>query len=304
MKSIALATFGVLLAAPAWADPIGMAATVKGPVKVEQNGENKPLRLLQRLEPGAVITVGNGGEAGVVLFGGGRYRLSAGQMGKVTPGGVTGAQKLANLAGPSANAVRLLGNARVGAAVARLTGTLRRLQPNSPGYLTLPNPQFTWDPMQGASYYTFSLLDTADNVVWSVRTTEPTVTYPADGIPLLERRPYLWRVTKYGSIGKATADVGSGIIAFLTPEDAATLTAQVAELQKLPATPGDNSNLLLLAETYRTFGVYGRALEVITDNRLDNEPGIAEAREDMYSEISPLARVLAGQPVKLTISTF
>lgn len=289
-----------LIALPAWAAPVGMAAHVSGNVQVTQDGKTAPLRLLQRLEDGDAVRCGPNSNAVIVLFGNGsRFQLNSGQRATIHASTVTGAGKLAELSGPSANVVKLLGGARVGAAMSRLSTTFQRLQPNSPGWLESPTPHFEWLPATGAAEYTFTLFDQYDNVVWSLRTTQTGADYPADAPTLQDKRPYLWRVSAFGASGKPLPESRCGLITFLAPENSRALSALAADLQNQANTGGDPTTSLLLAETYRSYGVLGRTLEILEDERLRAEPGIQEAREDVYDSLSPFARVLIGRPVKL-----
>src|SRR4051812_1357877 len=104
----------------AQAAPVGMVSHVTGQVKAVNGGKETPLRLLGRLEPGTTVVTGANSSAIIVLFGdSSRFKLGAGGRANVSEDNVTGAVKLAALSGPSANAVKLLGNARVGAVMAR-----------------------------------------------------------------------------------------------------------------------------------------------------------------------------------------
>lgn len=278
----------------AFADPAGMAAHVKGPV--EAGG--KPVKLLQRLEPGTQVKVGAGGEAVIVLFGNGaRYKVGAGQTATVNANAVAGGQKMADLGGPSAGVVQMLGGSRVGAVVSRVGSSLQRLIPDSPGYLETGLPQFIWQPSTGGKSYTFTLFDAADNILWSTRTDATSAAYPATAMALVEKRPYLWRITAFGASGKPV-ESRSGLITILTPADAAQVRDLETNLRAQAKATGDSTPLLLLADTYRTYGMAGKALEVLDELSQADEPGVDDARADVYATLSPLTRVWAGQAVE------
>jgi hypothetical protein len=281
-----------LIAAPVFAAPIGMAAHVVGPVQVEQGNKKAPLKLLQRLEDGDVVRCGAGAQSIIVLFnGGGRYKIGASQSATVKPTDVIGATKLAGLSGPSAEAVKLLGNARVGAVMARPGQTFERLTEQFPGWMNSANARFTWLPLPGAATYTFTLFDAHDNVVWSAKSETTSADY--NGLPLLEKRAYLWRVSGFGASGKPVPDTRCGLVTFLSNEDGAALTVLAGDLQN--QAKDDSLALLMLAETYRAYGVLGRTLETLEDERLRAEPGVADARRDVIASLSPFARALAPE---------
>lgn len=291
--------YGTLLAAAiftatASADPVGMAAHVKGAVQAD----GKPLKLLQRLEPGTQVKVGPGGEAVIVLFGNSsRFKVAAGQTATVNATGVAGGQKLADLGGPSAGIVKMLGGSRVGAVVSRVGTSLQRLSPDAPGYFESGLPEFAWQPSPGGKSYIFTLFDSADNVLWSTRTEGTSASYPATAVALGLKKPYLWRITAFGISGKPV-ESRSGLITVLSPADAAEIRKVEFDLRAESKATGDSTPLLLLVDAYRSYGLAGKALEVLDELGQADEPGVEGARTDLYATLSPLARVWAGQAVE------
>jgi hypothetical protein len=284
----------------AQAAPVGMIAQIKGQVTATHDGQKMPARLLSRLDAGTTLTVAPGSSAVVVLFGdGSRYQLGANARANVSAASVSGGTRLAGLAGPSANAVKLLGEARVGAIMARPASTYQRLLPDSPSYFLNPTPRFAWLAEPGAVRYTFSLIDNYDNVIWGTSTDQTSVEYPADVAPLLEKRPYLWRITAFSESGKPIK-ARFGFVTVLSVADAKTLDGLVTDLKGQAATAkkDDKTSLLLLVETYRSFGVLNSALEVLDSEELKSEPGVAEAKNDLLDSLSPFARVLSGRGVE------
>lgn len=282
-----------LAAIPAFAAPVGMAAHVVGSVQLEHGGAKSQLHLLQRVEDGDVVQCGANAQAVVILFNGGaRFQIGAGQKATIHGAGVAGGVKLAAISGPSAKAVTLLGGSRVGATLSRKAKSFERLMPQNPGWLLLPNPRFEWLPLPGAAFYTFTLFDPYDNVVWSQRTTQNIAPFPADTLPLLEKRAYLWQLSGFGLSGKPIPESRCGLITFLSPEDATSLANMVADLEN-QAVAADTTPLLLLAETYRSYGVLGRTLEVLENESLRNEDGLAEAKNEVLMSLSAFTRALA-----------
>ncbi|RYG66813.1 hypothetical protein EON80_14735 [bacterium] len=286
----------------AQAAPVGMIAQVKGQVTTTHDGKKAPARLLSRIEAGTTVNVGPGSSAIVVLFSdGSRVQLGAGAKATVSAASVSGGTKLAGLTGPSANAVKLLGEARVGAIMARPPATYQRLLPDSPAYFLNPTPRFEWLSEPGAVRYTFTLFDGSDNVVWGTSTDQTGLDYPAAVAPLVEKRPYLWKLTAFSQSGKPVKS-RFGVVTVLSAEDAKTLDGLVADLKNQATAAGadDKSSLLLLVETYRSFGVVNSALELLDSEDLKSEPGVAEAKDDVLDSLSPYARVLAGRSIEAT----
>ncbi len=283
-----------LAAAPALAAPVGMAAHVSGTVTLNHEGKALPLRLLQRLEPGDTVQAGAASGAVLVLFGdGSRFQVGPGGRATVTGNGITGAQKMAAFAGPSAGVVKLLGGSRVGAAISRQANSLQRLLPNSPGWIEAGQTHLDWLPIAGAAYYTFTLFDQHDNVVWSGKAGAPSVSDPALA-GLQPKRPYLWRLAGFTTGGKPLPEARSGLITFLAPEDIKTLSASAADLNAPAPAGNDTTPLLLLAELYRSYGVVGKTLEVLEDERLRNEPGAGEAHAQVIAEQSAFVQAICA----------
>jgi hypothetical protein len=181
--------------------------------------------------------------------------------------------------------------------MARPAQSHRRLNPQFPGWMTDDQRLFAWTPVPGAATYSLTLFDQRDNVVWSVRVCEPRVDYPADLPALAARRPYVWRLVPFGSSGKPLAAGDAwGVVTILTAADAAQLRADERELrEQAQQVPEDTTFLVLMAELYREYGVLDRTLEILEDPRLTEQPGIRDALEEAYREISPYARLLAGR---------
>jgi len=282
----------------ALADPVGMAAHVAGPVTVVRDGAAAPLHLLGRIQEGDTVRCGPGGMAALVLFGNGaRFVVSAGTDGVVHASTVTGAKQLAALGGPSAEEVAVLGNARVGAMMARPAHSFERLLTNSPGWLIGTTPHIEWLPIEDAATYTFTLFDSHDDVVWSSQSTGTSADYPATAPPLQEKRTYMWRLSAFGTSGKPLAESRWGLITFLEQADADDLTQKAAALQAQAKAEGDNTPLLVLADLYRAYGVTGKTLETLESEGVRTEPGADDAKLDVYNSLSPFARVLAGVTV-------
>jgi hypothetical protein len=286
--------FLAVLAVPALAQPVGMAVHVVGTVRLAHGGHTAPLRLLQRVENGDVVQCVAGGQAVIVLFANGaRYEVKPGTSATIGQTAVAGAHALAALPGPSAEVVKRLGGARVGATMSRVTSSFQRLLPNAPGWFTSGHPHLEWLPLVGAASYTFTVFDNHDNVIWSTRTPGTSADFPAELPDLLPQRPYLWRLSGFGPGGKPLPESRWGLFTILTPQDSAALTA-TADVLLAQAKAGDTTSLLLLAEAYRSYGVASRALETLQDERLRGLPGLEDAKATVWNSLSPFARALDG----------
>jgi hypothetical protein len=291
-----LAITGCLLGAAtaATAGPVGIASSLlgKAEVKAGEAGAWKPLRLLQRLEAGDAVRCDSGGEVVIVcLETAERFKVNGGSSAVVEPGKVRGADKVAGLRGPAIRIAKGLGGARVDAFMARPAQSHQRLTPDSPGWILEGERRFQWAPIPGAASYSFTLFDGADNVVWSARVSGESAEFPADLPYFALRRPHVWRLAPFGQSGKPAMGARWGMITFLSRQDADELTAEAAEL----ATADDGSDvtsLVMLAELYRSYGVLERTLETLENPRLGSQPGIREAQDEVYGQVSRYAQLL------------
>lgn len=288
----------LLLGTPVVAAPAGTAINVNGKVEYRAKGASNwmPLQLRQKLEAGDAVRCGAGAQATLVLFSTGeRFQVPAGKEAQVEAAGITGAQSLGALQGPSARVAKALAGAPTGVVRARPAPSHRRLQARGPCWLVEGERKFQWDAETGAASYALTLFDQADNVVWSQRTTEPAAEYPADLAPLGQRRPYLWKLTFFGRSGKP-AGSRWGLITLLSAADAERLAGDEKELlAAIQAAPDDATPRLLLADLYQSYGVYERTLEVLDDLRPSGQPGLLEALDATYRQISPMAHMLYTQ---------
>lgn len=292
-----LLSFFVMSTAASATAPVAMVCSLRGSPEARSDAGWKPVRLLQKLRPGDSVRCGAGASATIVLFtNGDRYSVDAAQTAVVKENAVTGARALAALRGPSARVAQALQGQRYGAVVSRNTPSRQRLDPTGPGWMVAGERHFTWLPLPGAASYTFTLIDRYDNVVWSASTTGAvTADYPATLPPLRTEYPYVWKLAGFGAEGKPVEGGRWGILTFLTKADAEKLTGEIRELQgQIKENPGDLTFLFLLAELYRSHGVVERTIETLEDTRLSNEPGIEEAKQEAYAEISRYAQALGA----------
>jgi hypothetical protein len=82
-----------------------------------------------------------------------------------------------------------------------------------------------------------------------------------------------------------------GVITFLSRPDADLLTAEAAEFAA-PLEGADVTPLVILAELYRSYGVLERTLETLENPRLADLPGIREAQDEAYRQVSRYALLL------------
>jgi hypothetical protein len=282
------------------AAPVGMPCRLAGKPEVRAGGIWKPLRLMQPLEPGDVVRCGPGAAAAIVLFDRGkRFEVEAGGEAVVEAGQLKGRRitPLAPLTGTAARVAQGLTGPRIAGFMARPARSHRRLTPQAPGWLTDDRLTFEWSAVAGAATYSFTLFDQQDNVVWSQRVAEPRAEYPPSLPAPTPGRPYVWRMVPFGPSGKPMASGDAwGVITVLSRADADRLVAEEAELQeKARQQPDDTTFLVLQAELYRQYGVLDRALEILEDPRLIGQPGVQEALDEIYRQVSPYAQLLAGR---------
>lgn len=281
-----------------WATPAGTAIGLSGKPEFRAKGGTAwtPLQLRQKLEAGDAVRCGAGAQATLVLFSTGeRFQVASGKEAVIDAAAVSGAQSLGALQGPSARVAKSLAGAPTGVVRARPAPSHRRLQARGPCWLVEGERKLQWDPEAGAASYVLTLFDQADNVVWSQRSTAAAAEYPAELAPLGMRRPYLWKLTFFGRSGKP-AGSRWGIITFLSAPDAERLAADEKELlATIQAEPADTASRILLADLYQSYGVMERTLEVLDDLRPSGQPGLLEALDEAYRQVSPLAHMLYTQ---------
>jgi hypothetical protein len=275
---------------------VGIASHLSGQAefRAAEGGAWKPLKLLQRLDSGDAVRVPPGSEAVVVLFSNAqRFKVNPGATAVLESDTVKGANKVGNLSGPGMRVAKAMAGSRMDAFLARPAQSHERLTPQFPGYLLEGDRHFEWQPVPGAASYSFSLFDTYDNVVWSARVASTSAEYPADLPYFMLRRPYVWRLSPFGKTGKPVPGARWGVITFLSTADTDQLKQEVKQLEDLAkAEPTDTTPLVLLAELYRDYGVLDRTLETLEDPRLSKEPGILDAQNQTYAQISRYAQTL------------
>jgi hypothetical protein len=286
------------IGAPAAAAPVGTAIGVQGKAEYRAKGAAAwaPLQLRRKLEAGDAVRCAAGGQATLVLFSTGeRFQVPAGKEVLIALTEISGATSLGKLQGPSARVALALAGAPTGVVRARPAPSHRRLQARGPCWLVEGTRKLQWDPEAGGASYALTLFDQADNVVWSQRTVEPAAEYPEGLAPLGRRRPYLWKLTVFGRSGKPVASRW-GLITVLSAADAERLAVDEKDLlAAAQAAPEDVTPRLLLADLYQSYGVLERTLEVLDDLRPSGQPGLLEALDETYRQISPMAHMLYTQ---------
>jgi len=220
-------------AAAARAAPVGVASHISGKAEMRSGaaGAWKPLRLLQRLEPGDSVRCATGGEVVVILFeNAARFKIASGGTGVVETTSVKGAQKATGLPAPGIRIAKAMIGSRSDAFVARPAQSHQRLTPQFPGWLPEGERQFEWTPINGASTYSFTLFDSKENVVWSARVPAPHAEYPAELPPFALSRPYIWRLSAFSHSGKPLPESRWGFVTFLSSQDAAYLTGTTVDI--------------------------------------------------------------------------
>ncbi|MGO8673785.1 MAG: hypothetical protein ACLQVD_20800 [Capsulimonadaceae bacterium] len=285
---------------PAGASPIALATNLTGPPQSRPaGGDWQPMHILQRLSAGDEIRCGAGQNVTILILSTGvRFEVAAGHDAHVGQTAIAGAVATGPMGGASIQVAKAMTGLDTEPFIARPTISHQRLVKSSPGIMAAGTRSFDLPPLDGdIAFYTFTLFDKHDNVVWSVRTADQHVDCPADLPDFTLRRPYVWTESGFGPSGKPVPATRWGIITFLSTDDAASLDAQVKALNAdLAASPQDNTPLLMQAELYRQYGVLEGTLEKLEDNRLHGIPGIDQAQHDTYAEVSPYALMLSLPP--------
>jgi hypothetical protein len=274
---------------------VGVASHLTGSPEAKTAGESwRPIKFLQRLDAGDTIRCGPGDDVTIVLFDGGtRFRVAPGANAVVQAGTVQGAVKAANLRGPSMQVAKSMAGSRADAFIARPAESHQRLYPQFPGWIVEGDRHFQWLAVPGAATYSFTLFDSHDDVVWSVRTADVSADYPADlPYPTLQKT-YVWRLSPFGKSGKPVPGARWGMVTFLSKTDADELAAEAKQISDQASAPdGDATDLVMLAELYRSYGVLEKTLETLEGPRLANQPGIRDAQDQVYAQVSRYAQLL------------
>jgi len=175
MLRVLLCLLCAAAAMAAGAEPVAMIVHLPAEARITHGSTTTKGRLLQKLEPNDRVQA-VGGDVGIVLIEGGkRFLLAAGQSGIVSAVGIAGARQIAALRAPGLEARTKIGNERGGVNFARPLGDATELV-DFPGYYLSGNRKFKWDSgfFQTAkpASYRFSLYDRIGNLLWSTHTTE------------------------------------------------------------------------------------------------------------------------------------
>ncbi len=296
-----------LLTMAAGADPVARIVRLSGAAEVN----HKPARLLQRLEQGDVVDCLSGNVGMVMIIGGDRYQLSAGQTGRVSANAIGGdALRVAGLRAPSLEAKNRLQDTQAAAGFARSLGDAADLMYKFSGWLPSGTHHFSWRQKKGdetnlfqldpnprsvprPAKYRFSLFDRKGNFLWS----DITITEEIDcsGIVLEDQTPYIWRIDPYKPDGTPfeVRYPKWGMVTFLKLNQVQNLEAATDGIKKaIESDPADGSLPVLLAATYQAHAVPQAAIDVLL--KLSGTLDTASAREQIYRETSSLAVFFAG----------
>lgn len=309
MKKLLCITLLGILARAACAVPVGMAVHLEGKPQAQSGGAWKPLRVLQKLSVGDSVRCGAGDGAVVVLFAGAkRFQIGANATANIGAESVSNAKLLGAARGASARVAASLGGARTGAILFRPAPSYKRLHfqgktddvkaPPSRDWLREGERTWEMNAIANATSYVFSLIDPKDYVVWSGTITgnaeRVSVALP-ESVKLKSQRPYVWRLQGFTDAGKLTASYW-GITEMLSAEDETKLLADEKDLLNDDGTlPDDVTQLALLVETYRNYGVVENALELLARDALNMQPGVDETRDEILALAGPYAQMLDKQ---------
>lgn len=291
MAAAAMAT----LTSSVHASPVAMASNMVGkPTFRSGGGPWKPLGVLEQLSPGDTVKCEPGQSAVIMMFTDGiRFEVASGKTGTIEPTKVLGAQSVGDMGGATIRVAKAMTGLDTEPFLARPGHSFERLETNSPGIVIQGAPSVTWAPVDtDVASYTLTLFNQNNNVVWSTTVSTNTAELPASMPQIALKKPYVWTITEFGPIGKPSGSRW-GIVTFLTQTQADELNGNVKVLRdQFTATPTDYSPLLLIAELYRSYGVYTGTAEALQDAAPSGLPGVNEAFENVFAQASPLAALL------------
>jgi hypothetical protein len=293
----------------AHAVPVGMAARVTGKTELKVGSGWKPIRVLQRFEAGDTVRCGPGASAVVVLFDrGGRYDIGAGATATISANDVAGAKLAKAPSGASSAVAQRLAGARTGAVMARPATNYERLHAQAPAAEAKIPPPHDWlrpdersfsvNALDSAQTYVFTLFDPKDYILFTQTITPVGGTVKVDipeAVKLESRRAYTWRLHGFKD-GRVMTRSRWGITTMLSAEDEAQLVENEKSLLTAEGKlPDDDTDLAVLADLYRSYGVLQNALEILDGEAFNAQPEIETTKGEIFAQAGVYAKALAAQ---------
>ena len=314
----ALSVIGLLGAhLEARAAVVGMAISIKGAPMVISSKSARRLRLSDRVNSGDKIRCASGSEAVVVLFGNNqRFVIGAGKTGVVGKDGVGGASAQSALSDASGRVAQALSGSKTGAFQGRNVGSGEKagivwshLQDKAPGWMLESDKTFSWAKDINAAQYNFTLTDKNNDVIYSVRATENSFTYPETAPAIALYQPYVWRLTYYRENVDGNLEVFAtkwGAMTWVAPAVAQELSGLLANQTPATIGKGDITTALLTAAAFEEKGVLQPALEILDElnARRPTIAGAFDALMNSYGNLPATARAYGPYEMQYAVWKF
>jgi hypothetical protein len=266
--------------------PVAIVVEVVGKPTRLIAGTVKPIRRLDMLRPGDVVTTGPD-QALTIVFSmdGHPEKLSGGVSITIAESGGTDAkgqgkvERLpSDLTEPNLKAFRQkIRGGKIGGGVFRANGPPRpAVAPIDGTAVATTKPAFRWAAVSNASEYRLELLSGAiagtEKVFWSRTTKSNEMDFPADAEPLSRGARYRWRVSALSAADGVESPVVKESIFLVGP---ASFESQADSLLKL-ARKGDSAQQLLAAVTLESLGLLDELYPIYTRlaERAENDPNL------------------------------
>ena len=234
-----------LLAGAAAAAPVAMVTDLEGKAWAEAAGRKEAVAILHEIEAGTRVQVEAGGRLVAVYLKGGEEFTFRGPalalFGAAGPQSLSGEKPAARGALPAGKVDlapvgrRALVQSAVVMRGGKAGSRIRLLTLNGSRSLA-PQPEFRWQPVEGARQYQIEIMDDAGRTVFEASAEEAVFRLPAQ-VPLREGVPYTWSVStrlpdgrKYSNSGDFSLAPGAlrAEAAALRPPADAPVSARVA----------------------------------------------------------------------------
>jgi len=159
-------------------------------------------------------------------------------------------------------------------------------------------PQMRWNSVPGAAYYTVKI----DGINWEKKTDKTEIIYDGDRPLQAETRYWVTVTTDQGLSSQQETEVGFNVSDEQTKK---TVLEAVEKIQKQPLSSTERE--LVLAYLYRSYELYGDAINVLEDlvNQGNKEIIVYQLLGDIYLEVGlpQLAKNTYQKGLELAIKT-
>jgi len=161
-------------------------------------------------------------------------------------------------------------------------------------------PQIRWNAVPGAAYYTVKI--ETDGFSWTNKTNENKIIYSGDRPLQADTRYWVTVTTNQGLSSQQDTEVGFNVSDEQTKK---IILDAIEKIQKQPLSPTERE--LVLAYLYRSYELYGDAINVLEDlvNQGKKEISVYQLLGDTYLEVGlpQLAKNTYQKGLELAIKT-